>query len=476
MFFVSGKLKARGEQQTSSIGRSFRFGDGSCGRNETCRLTYSLVDLHSTIFYFILLEFLGRPGLVGQAAFVMEQQGFGSRPWSCTVFQDMEQTMDNNYCIDMMYRRLASKGMVLSKRQGVLLNFRPSMTQDVQHVFSGNDFCLDMMYRHPPWSRSPPQRLLPRHDVLTSGKRGQGINKTYVQHWCRVHPRCFKISNAPFLTPAFASAQCIDVQRAGIVRLVPLSMGLGRPAGRTSTSGEARGWENRVWSTKMCRHQIPMTAPKMNQEKYGIACKDNETRDQLKKGVDHPMWLPTPTPFEEDSGLGNRMGCLTRWVTVFLCEQIVEISREVADLGLQLTISDRVSLHFCVGCTLMGTLIIQSNSELQNTALKHMSTVSNAQDEYNIQQTLSLEDLIWVWIIALLGIRVELSTENLLPYMEGAITALQYKELLSSPQWEDWKFIPLYKNRFAFLGNGESSVIFELNASAKYLKQEPGVC
>ncbi|KAK0478966.1 hypothetical protein IW261DRAFT_1565064 [Armillaria novae-zelandiae] len=37
-------------------------------------------------------------------------------------------------------------------------------------------------------------------------------------------------------------------------------------------------------------------------------------------------------------------------------------------------------------------------------------------------------------------------------------STLQYKELLSSPWWEDWKFIPLYKNQFAFLGNGESSV------------------
>ncbi|KAK0471966.1 hypothetical protein IW261DRAFT_1571464 [Armillaria novae-zelandiae] len=31
--------------------------------------------------------------------------------------------------------------------------------------------------------------------------------------------------------------------------------------------------------------------------------------------------------FEEDSGLGNRMGCLTHSATVFLCKQIVEISR-----------------------------------------------------------------------------------------------------------------------------------------------------
>ncbi|KAK0471956.1 hypothetical protein IW261DRAFT_1424755 [Armillaria novae-zelandiae] len=155
--------------------------------------------------------------------------------------------------------------------------FHPSMTQDVQHVFSGNNFCLDMMYRRPPWScivpqlfktynaqwtttvastrcidvqrpwsRSPPQQLLPRHDVLMSSKQGHSIVEvadSYANHvavW---------LKNGSLVMVMICDLQrCINVQGA----------------------------------------------PKRDGEKYGMARKDNEMRDQLKKGVDHPTRLPTP--------------------------------------------------------------------------------------------------------------------------------------------------------------------------------------
>ncbi|KAK0478945.1 hypothetical protein IW261DRAFT_1420273 [Armillaria novae-zelandiae] len=154
--------------------------------NTVLDATY-LVDLHSTTFYIIALEFLGRPGLLeprskggdDSAAAEMGKEGMGKvhglgaglrvlakddpsssgcihygtagfclegghgavevvgcltdgtlevrgpqvivQPGLCTVFQDMEQTMGNDYCIDTMYRHPASKGMVSSKQQGVLL-------------------------------------------------------------------------------------------------------------------------------------------------------------------------------------------------------------------------------------------------------------------------------------------------------------------------------------------------------------------
>ncbi|KAK0478986.1 hypothetical protein IW261DRAFT_1420318 [Armillaria novae-zelandiae] len=329
----------------------------------------------------------------------------------------IEQIMDNNYCLDMMYRRPASKGTVSSKRQGVLLNFCPSMTQDVQHVLSGNNYCINMMYRRP---ASKGTVLSKQQGVLLKCGR-----------WYASYPQRFRMFNTPW-TATFAWTQCIDIRRTRALALLnglgvalplndfcldttyrhPASEGTAslrwrprfclipqnfkifdtpsstmtfastrhrHPASSNDVTRTPRVWiplttsavvlprHIDVWQTRGQEHlkkcgwhpcddddlrsaamhqrpvryltpqQIPMRAPKMNGKKYGIvmyfwdifdcvARKDNETWDQLKKGVDHPTRLPTPMPFEEDSGLGNRVGCLTHSATVFLCEQIIEIS------------------------------------------------------------------------------------------------------------------------------------------------------
>ncbi|KAK0478946.1 hypothetical protein IW261DRAFT_1420274 [Armillaria novae-zelandiae] len=125
-----------------------------------------------------------------------------------------------------------------------------------------------------------------------SGEQGQGMNKT--AHRCCVHPWCFKISNAPFLTMAFASAQCIDVQQ-GDCQTGASTYGTRKTCCQDIDIWQSKGVQRCAdTSDASTSGEITMTPPKMDSKKYGIAHKDNEMRDQLKKGVDHPTWLPTP--------------------------------------------------------------------------------------------------------------------------------------------------------------------------------------
>ncbi|KAK0478974.1 hypothetical protein IW261DRAFT_1565074 [Armillaria novae-zelandiae] len=99
--------------------------------------------------------------------------------------------------------------------------------------------------------------------------------------------------------------------------------------------------------------------------------------------------------------------------------------------------------------------VVACLAKMQKQDIKTMEVDRDAQNKYNIQQTLSLEDLIWLdhcssWYKG--------GTVDGEPFALYGGSKLQYKELLSSPRWEDWKFIPLYNNQFAFLGNGESLV------------------
>ncbi|KAK0236614.1 cyclohexanone monooxygenase [Armillaria nabsnona] len=107
------------------------------------------------------------------------------------------------------------------------------------------------------------------------------------------------------------------------------------------------------------------------------------------------------------------------------------------------------------GMEAQADYVVACLSKMQKQDIKTMEVDRDAQDEYNIQQASTVRDLIWSehcssWYKG--------GTVDGEPYALYAGSTLQYKELLSSPRWEDWKFTPLYKNRFAFLGNGESSV------------------
>ncbi|KAK0436596.1 hypothetical protein EV421DRAFT_1980155 [Armillaria borealis] len=107
------------------------------------------------------------------------------------------------------------------------------------------------------------------------------------------------------------------------------------------------------------------------------------------------------------------------------------------------------------GMEAQADYVVACLSKMQKQDIKTMEVDRDAQDEYNIQQASTVKDLIWSercssWYKG--------GTVDGEPYALYAGSTLQYRELLSSPRWEDWKFIPLYKNRFAYLGNGESSV------------------
>ncbi|KAK0478981.1 hypothetical protein IW261DRAFT_1565078 [Armillaria novae-zelandiae] len=173
-----------------------------------------------------------------------------------TCGQDIAQTMDNDYCIDMTYRRPASKGKASTKHAALVLP-SPSVLQDIEYTFSNNGFCLATMYQ-----------CSASGDCQT-GASNEGMGKQGVEHEDVQTPAVWLKNGSLVMATICDLQRRIDVRRA----------------------------------------------PKMDSKKYGIAPKDNEMGDQLKKG----------TPFEEDLGLGNCVGCLTHSATVFLCEQIIEI-------------------------------------------------------------------------------------------------------------------------------------------------------
>ncbi|KAK0497922.1 hypothetical protein EDD18DRAFT_1382317 [Armillaria luteobubalina] len=110
-------------------------------------------------------------------------------------------------------------------------------------------------------------------------------------------------------------------------------------------------------------------------------------------------------------------------------------------------------------------------SKLQKQDLRTMEIDPNVQDEYNIQRESLMKDLIW--------------SEPCASWYKGgkpdgkpdalyAGSTLQYMEALASPRWEDWIFVPLYLNRFSFLGNGESSIEAAGGDRAYYITMEEG--
>ncbi|KAK0497927.1 hypothetical protein EDD18DRAFT_1382327 [Armillaria luteobubalina] len=118
-----------------------------------------------------------------------------------------------------------------------------------------------------------------------------------------------------------------------------------------------------------------------------------------------------------------------------------------------------------------GSLVasIQAQADYVKQDLKTMEIDPNAQDEYNIQRESLMKDLIW--------------SEPCAPWYKGgkpdgepdalyAGSTLQYMEALASPRWEDWIFVPLYQNRFSFLGNGESSIEAVGGDRAYYITME----
>ncbi|KAK0478952.1 hypothetical protein IW261DRAFT_1565024 [Armillaria novae-zelandiae] len=235
------------------------------------------------------------------------------QPGLCTVFQDIEQTTDNDYCVDMTYQRPASKVTASLNRSGGFVNSLVSLClstfEDVQYTLDTN-FCLHTTYRRLASEGMALLRWRVVFQMCTPDVRGPQVIASVLPY-----PSNFQDVRRTFFDNDF----CLDTT----YRHLASSNDVTRTPRGTRTSEEV--WMASVWlkngslmMAMICDLQRRINvrrAPKMDGEKYGMARKDNEMRDQLKKG----------TPFEEDSGLGNRVGCLTHSATVFLCEQIVEI-------------------------------------------------------------------------------------------------------------------------------------------------------
>lgn len=113
--------------------------------------------------------------------------------------------------------------------------------------------------------------------------------------------------------------------------------------------------------------------------------------------------------------------------------------------------------------------VVACLSKLQKQDLKSMEVDRDVQEEYNIQQESLMKDLIWSDPCAswYKGGKVDGEPDALY-----AGSTLQFMETLASPRWEDWKFVPLYQNRFSFLGNGESSIEASGGDRAYYITME----
>jgi len=99
--------------------------------------------------------------------------------------------------------------------------------------------------------------------------------------------------------------------------------------------------------------------------------------------------------------------------------------------------------------------VVACLSKLQKQDIKTMEVNKDAQDEYNIQQEAVMKDLVFTepcssWYK---GGKVDGEPDAIY-----AGSTLQFMEMLASPRWEDWTFVPLHRNRFSYLGNGTSTV------------------
>ncbi|KAK0436609.1 hypothetical protein EV421DRAFT_1114460 [Armillaria borealis] len=99
--------------------------------------------------------------------------------------------------------------------------------------------------------------------------------------------------------------------------------------------------------------------------------------------------------------------------------------------------------------------VVACLSKLQKQDIETMEVNKDAQDEYNIQQEAVMKDLVFTepcssWYK---GGKVDGEPDAIY-----AGSTLQFMEMLASPRWEDWTFVPLHRNRFSYLGNGTSTV------------------
>ncbi|KAK0236627.1 hypothetical protein EDD85DRAFT_952587 [Armillaria nabsnona] len=129
--------------------------------------------------------------------------------------------------------------------------------------------------------------------------------------------------------------------------------------------------------------------------------------------------------------------------------------------------------------------IVACLSKLQKQDLNSMEIDPDAQDEYNVQRESLMKDLIWVRIFfATPCFHDQFSqSDPCASWYKGGKpdgepdalypgSTLQFMETLASPRWEDWIFVPLYQNRFSFLGNGESSIEAAGGDRAYYITME----
>ncbi|KAK0462946.1 uncharacterized protein EV420DRAFT_1731822 [Desarmillaria tabescens] len=131
-------------------------------------------------------------------------------------------------------------------------------------------------------------------------------------------------------------------------------------------------------------------------------------------------------------------------------------------------------ITYANGSLLPGTeaqadYIVACLSKMQKQDIKTMEVDKDAQDEYNFQQASTMKDLIWSEPCTSWYKGGKADGE---PYALYSGSTLHYREMLSSPRWEDWKFEPLYKNRFSFLGNGASSIEATGGDRAYYITME----
>lgn len=113
--------------------------------------------------------------------------------------------------------------------------------------------------------------------------------------------------------------------------------------------------------------------------------------------------------------------------------------------------------------------VVACLSKLQKQDLKTMEIDPDAQYEYNIQRESLMKDLVWSDPCASWYKGGKPDGE---PDALYAGSTLHFLETLASPRWEDWIFVPLYQNRFSFLGNGESSIEAAGGDRAYYITME----
>ncbi|KAK0478970.1 hypothetical protein IW261DRAFT_1420301 [Armillaria novae-zelandiae] len=166
------------------------------------------------------------------------------------------------------------------------------------------------------------QRLLPQNDISTSGKQGHGVGKEV---------DAALVSLSPSTTFAWT--------RRMNVRDFCLDTTYRHPASSNDVTRTPRVW-------------IPLTTLAVVLPRH-IDVWQTRGQEHLKKCGWH-------MPFEEDSGLDNRVGCLTHSATVFLCELII---------------SDRVLLRFCATGLFLDFFL--GKSDPQRLKLPHVDLVQD---------------------------------------------------------------------------------------------------